>query len=147
MQEDKFYEVSEDVIATFKEVYNTKAFPIEIGFEFLGVSKQKQMIKLKKFSDVDQYRSKKDMLVTFNEDIFDKFDIESQRILIEQELDRFYVDSNTGNIKSNKPDLTTFSGIVNKYGIEKVAKANQVEDLYNQQKSDKQLDESNSFIA
>ena len=35
-----------------------------------------------------------------------------------------------------KPDLSTFSSIISKYGVEKVAKANQVEELYNQQVSD-----------
>jgi len=36
---------------------------------------------------------------------------------------------------------------VNKYGIEKVARANEVEELYNQQKADEQLDEADKFIA
>lgn len=144
---EKFYELSDDVIATFKEIYNAKSFPINIGFRFYGKSKQKQLITLKVLSEEDQYLLGKDVLVKINEDIFDKFDEESKKILIEQELDKIWVDSNSGKIKTTKPDLTTFSGLVNKYGIEKVARANQVEDLYNQQKSDSQLDEVDAFIA
>lgn len=145
--DDKFYDLSDDVIATFMEIYNSKSFPTNIGFRFLGASKQKQLIKLKKLTDDLQFVIGKDIIVYVNEEVFDKFDEESKRILIEQELDTIWVDANTGKIKSVKPDLTTFSGLVNKYGIDKVARANQVEDLYHQQKSDAQLDEANSFIA
>jgi hypothetical protein len=35
-----------------------------------------------------------------------------------------------------KPDLTTFSSLITKYGVDKVAKANQVEELYQQQVKD-----------
>ena len=35
-----------------------------------------------------------------------------------------------------KPDLTTFSSLISKYGVDKVAKANQIEELYNQQVAD-----------
>jgi hypothetical protein len=46
----------------------------------------------------------------------------------------------TGKIKMVKQDLTTFSGLINKYGIEKVAKANKVEELYAEQKQDAEED-------
>ena len=35
-----------------------------------------------------------------------------------------------------KPDLSTFSSLITKYGVEKVGKANQIELLYQQQKAD-----------
>lgn len=145
--DEKFYDLSDDVIDTFTEIYNAKSFPINIGFKFVGASKQKQLIKMKKLTDDMQYIVGKDIIVYINEDVFDKFDDESKKILIEQELDGIWVDANSGKIKTVKPDLTTFSGLVNKYGIDKVARANQVEDLYHQQKSDAQLDEADTFLA
>ena len=39
-------------------------------------------------------------------------------------------------IKMVKPDLSTFSALINKYGVDKVSKANQVELLYEQQQKD-----------
>jgi len=147
MNEEKFYELSNDAINAFKKIYNLKSFPINIGFKFVGTSKQKQLIKMKKLTDDLQYIIGKDIIVYINEDVYEKFDEESKKILIEQELDRFYIDSKTGKIKTNKTDLNTFSGIVNKYGINKVAKANEIEDLYNKQKQDNQLEESNTFIV
>ena len=145
--DEKFYDLSDDVIATFNEIYNAKSFPINIAFRFVGASKQKQLIKMKKLSDDIQYVIWKDIIVYINEEVFVKFDEESKRILIEQELDTIWVDANSGKIKSVKPDLVTFSGIINKWGVDKVARANQVEDLYNQQKADAQLDEADTFIA
>ena len=40
-----------------------------------------------------------------------------------------------------RTDLNTFSGLVNKYGVEKVARANKVEELYKQQQQDATSDE------
>ena len=42
----------------------------------------------------------------------------------------------TGRIKLVKTDLNTFSSLVNKYGVEKVARANKVEELYKEQMAD-----------
>jgi hypothetical protein len=47
----------------------------------------------------------------------------------------------SGKIKLVKTDLNTFSSIVNKYGVEKVARANKVEELYAEQQKDVKNDE------
>ena len=52
------------------------------------------------------------------------------------EIDKINMDIKSGKIKMVKPDLNTFSSLITKYGVDKVAKANQVEELYNQQVSD-----------
>ena len=73
------------------------------------------------------------------------FDEESVQILIEQEIDKISINIDNGKIKLIKTDLNTFSAIVNKYGVEKVARANKVEELYHEQKQDGTMDEE--FIA
>ena len=78
----------------------------------------------------------KELMVQVNEDLMSVFDEESITILIEQEIDKVSIDSQSGKIKMIKPDLTTFSAIINKYGVDKVAQANQVEELYQQQVKD-----------
>lgn len=132
----KYYELSDDTIKTFHEIFNKKTFPLAIGFQFIGCESQKQLIKIAKMPDHFEFLLGKELLVTMNEDLFRVFDEESITILIEQELDKVVINIDNGKIKLIKPDLTTFSGIVNKYGIEKVARANQVEELYDQQKKD-----------
>ena len=68
------------------------------------------------------------------------FDEESVEILIEQEIDKISVNIDSGKIKMVKPDLNTFSSLINKYGIEKIARANKVEELYSEQKNDTEED-------
>jgi hypothetical protein len=78
----------------------------------------------------------KELLVMMNEDLLNIFDAESIKILIEQELDKVSINVESGKIKMIRPDLNTFASIINKWGTEKVMRANQVEDLYQKQKSD-----------
>jgi hypothetical protein len=134
----KFYNLSEDTINDFMSVVNEKAFSINIGFEFIGSESQKSLIKLTKLPDQFSFILSKDVLVCINEDLMNVFDEESVKILIEQEIDKITTNIETGKIRLVKPDLTTFSGLINKYGIEKIARANKVEELYGQQKQDQE---------
>lgn len=142
---DKFYEVSEDTIAKFYEIFNKKSFPINIGFQFVGNEKQKELIKVSKMPDQYAFLLKKDILVSINDDLVSVFDDESITILIEQEIDKININIESGKIKLIKTDLNTFSALVNKYGVEKIARANKVEELYHEQKKDGKSDEE--FIA
>ena len=144
---ENFYEVSEDTITDFFEVFDKKSFPIKIDFQFLGHRKQKGLIKISKISD--QYSailaielgSPRELLVTINEDLMDAFDEESRTILIEQEIDKINMNVESGKIKLVKTDLNTFASLVNKYGVEKVSRANSVETLFIEQNEDKENDD------
>jgi hypothetical protein len=143
---DNFYEVSEDTINDFFEVFNKKTFPVKIDFQFLGHKKQKGLIKISKISD--QYAailaielgSPRELLVTINEDLMDAFDEESRTILIEQEIDKINMNVESGKVKLVKTDLNTFASLVNKYGVEKVSRANQIETIFIEQSEDKEND-------
>lgn len=134
----KFYELSEDTISEFKSIFNSKSFPVQVGFQFIGAEKQKQLIKISKLPDQYSFILGKELLISFNEELFNVFDEESIKILIEQELDKVSIDLNSGKIKMIRPDLTTFSGLIQKYGTDKVMRANQIESLAVQQKEDNQ---------
>jgi hypothetical protein len=136
----KFYNLTEDTIQTFKEVFTKKSFPFNIGFQFIGSESQKNLIKISKISDQFSFLLEKELLVSINEELMLVFDEESVQILIEQEVDKISVNIDSGKIKMIKPDLTTFSSLINKYGIEKIAKANKVEELYAEQKQDAEED-------
>ena len=142
---DKFYEVSEDAIARFYEVFNKKSFPVSIKFQFVGCEKQKELIKVSKVPDHFAFVLQKEILVSINDDLVSVFDDESITILMEQEIDKININIETGKIKFVKTDLNTFSAIVNKYGVEKVARANKVEELYQEQKKDGKVEDE--FIA
>ena len=133
---NKFYELSDDTVNQFNSVFNTKSFPIQVGFQFVGSESQKQLIKIAKLPDQYSFLLGKELLVMMNEDLLNIFDEESIKILIEQELDKVSINVESGKIKMIRSDLNTFASIINKWGTEKVMRANQVEDLYQKQKSD-----------
>jgi hypothetical protein len=132
----KFYEVSDDTEKTFFNIFNKKTFPVSVKFQFIGCENQKTLIKIAKINDQFSFLLEKELLISVNEDLFNVFDEESITILIEQEIDKISIDTQSGKIKMIKPDLTTFSSLISKYGVDKVAKANQVEELYQQQTKD-----------
>ena len=109
---DNFYELSEDTIATFFEVFNKKAFPVSIKFQFEGDEKQKELIKVSVIPPKFSFLLEKEILVSINEDLMMVFDDESTTILIEQEIDKININIETGKIKLVKTDLNTFSSIV-----------------------------------
>jgi len=103
--------------------------------------KTKRLIKVSKIPDHFAFVLQKEILVSINDDLVSVFDDESITILMEQEIDKININIETGKIKFVKTDLNTFSAIVNKYGVEKVARANKVEELYQDQKKDAKEDE------
>ena len=139
--QEAFYEVDDTTEELFMEVFNKKSFPVNINFLFIGCSKQKQLIKVSKLPDDIAFVVKKELKVSINEDLLNVFDEESITILIEQEIDKVNINMESGKIKLVGTDLNTFSSIVNKYGVEKVARANKVEELYHEQKADAKSDE------
>jgi hypothetical protein len=141
---EAFYDLDETTEELFMEVFNKKSFPVNVSFQFIGSSKQKQLIKVSKVADDFAFVLKKDLKVTINEDLLDVFDEESITILIEQEIDKININMESGKIKLVGTDLNTFSSIVNKYGVEKVARANKVEELYSEQQKDAK--ENEEFI-
>jgi hypothetical protein len=133
---DRFYELSEDTINDFFEVFNKKSFPVSVKFQFIGDSKQKNLIKITKVADDYAFILQKELKICINEDLMNVYDDESVTILFEQEIDKININLDSGKIKLVKTDLNTFSSLVNKYGVEKVARANKVEELYQDQQSD-----------
>ena len=131
-----YYEISDDTIEKFNSIFNKKSFPISVKFQYLGNEKQKNLIKISKVPDQFSFVLGKELLVSINEDLMNKFDEDSINILMEQEINKISINIDSGKIKLIKPDLTTFSSLISKHGIEKVGRANQVEELYNQQPQD-----------
>jgi hypothetical protein len=133
---ERFYELSEDTEKIFNNVFNKKAFPLGIKLQFICDTKQKNLIKISKIPDDYSFVLNKELKVTINENLIDVYDEESVEILFEQEIDKIQINMESGKIKMIKTDLNTFSSLVNKYGVEKIARANKVEELYRDQQKD-----------
>jgi hypothetical protein len=131
----KYYNLSEETLQKFKEVYDSKKVPFTLSFNFIGCE-QKQLIKISKVTEQYSMIINKDLNVIINDELMGTFDDEIITILMEQEIDRITINSDTGKIKLIKPDFVTFGGLIKKYGLEKVARANDIQELYDEQKQD-----------
>lgn len=138
---EAYYNVDSSTEEIFMDVFNKKSFPVNIKIQFVGNSKQKQLIKVSKLADDISFLLGRELKVSINEDLLDVFDDESITILVEQEIDKININLESGKIKLVSTDLNTFSSLVNKYGVEKVSRANQVQELYQEQKIDSKTED------
>jgi hypothetical protein len=144
MSKQQYHELSDYIIEYFTELERKLSLTIDIKFVYQADDKQKTLIKIIKIADRYSNLLNADLLISFNEDFFDAFDDEAKNILIDQELALVEVDFEKGTIKIGKPDLMTSSGVLKKYGMDAVERANQVRDLYNQQQLDKEKENKSS---
>jgi hypothetical protein len=136
----KFQELDEEIENHFMRIFGSKSFPTNVKFAFLGATKQKELVKIKKIADDYAFLlGEKELLVSFNTDLYDAMDDESLDILIETAIEGISIKIDTGKITINTPPIKTFESIVNKYGISKIGRASQIVDLVDEQKQDDSL--------
>lgn len=140
MSKEQFHDASDYIVEYFQELEKKLSLPVDINYVYQADDKQKTLIKIVKIADRYSKLLGADLLVSFNEDFFDAFDEQAKDILIDQELALVEFDLEKGTLKLGKPDLITSSGIIKKYGVDAVERANQVRDLFNQQQADKDND-------
>jgi hypothetical protein len=144
---EKYHELSESTVEEIKELVSKMAMPFQVNFRYLGNAKQKALLNVSKMQPQIAFMTNLHVLIQVNEEYFDKFDEEAKTILMRQELDRIQFDSNSGAIKIAKPELTTSVGVITKYGIEAVARANKLQDLYTDQQLDVAQDQLEDIAA
>lgn len=131
--EGKFYDLSEDTLDKVKKVIDQMALPFNLKIKYIGNSKLKKVIQLKKANDELVYINAIDLIVYINEDYLIKMEETNAEILLTQELDRLHFDIQSGKFKISKFALQTNVGVLKKYGIEAVAEANELSELYTKQ--------------
>lgn len=142
---EKFEAISEETQEFFDNVVTKMNMPYSLKYSLVSANKQKQIVKMNKLNEMLSFVTGVDAVLSFNDVLFDRIDDDTiKEILIIQEMDKLSVDIETGKIRSVRPDMTTFSGIIKKYGWEDVARANQLEELANSQLQEQLADK---FLA
>lgn len=134
--ESKLYDLSEDTIDQVKKIFDQMALPFTIKIKYIGHAKMKKLIALKKASEELAYINSIDLIVFVNEDYLLKLEEKNVEILLTQELDRLQFNMETGKFNIAKFGVQTTAGVLKKYGIDAVAEANEISELYTQQKKD-----------
>ncbi len=147
MEQSKFYELSVDTIADIQKVIDTLALSFNLRIKMVGNTKLKSLIKLQKVSDIYSFLYNTDLILYFNEDYYmtlqtDTEHTENAEILMYQELDRLEFNIEKGTFKIAKYKVQTTTGVIKKFGIDAVANANEISELYAKQKDDKNQDKA-----
>jgi hypothetical protein len=111
----KYREVSEENYAIFKKVLNSTSLPQWIEFEIFAYDKLREIYKIEKLNDIVESLTKINIVVVINEDIFDKLSDSYKTMLFDECLAGISVNE-SDTIQKKKPDISTFSSILSKYG-------------------------------
>lgn len=142
---EKFEEISEETQEFFDKVVTKMNMPYSLKYSLVSANKQKQLVKMNKLNEMLTFITGVNAVLSFNEILFDRIDNDViKEILIIQEMDKLSVDVESGRIRTVRPDMTTFSGIIKKYGWEDVARANQLDELASSQQQEQLTD---AFLA
>ena len=114
----KFDEIYETTQNTFNKVLDNTMLPQFVDFKLLSNDKQKQIIKVFKAGEILNHMTNIDIFVVLNEGIFDQLEEDQQLLVVEEALAYVYYDGEKDTLKILRPDLTTFSGIIAKHGID-----------------------------
>jgi hypothetical protein len=138
MSKEQFHELADYIVDYFDNLERKLSLPVDIKYVYQADDKQKSLIKIVKIADRYAKLLGADLLISFNEDFFDAFDDEAKNILIDQELALIEFNLEKGTLKLGKADLITSSGVIKKYGVDAVERANQVKSLFNDQQLEQQ---------
>ncbi len=116
----KFSEVSDDFKQMFDEEVELTTIPNWVRFTLAANNKMKDLYQVRKFDELIEMLTQYDIAVVINEDILFQLDDEQQRIVIKEILHSVVVNMENDKITIEKPNFTTFSGLLAKIGSEKM---------------------------
>jgi len=103
----------------FNKVLDGTSIPKTLTIQLIAANEMKDIGKVVRASDLVRYVSDGvDVFVILNETIFDRLDADQQTLILEELLAQIYVDPESGKLKLLKPDISTFSLLLTKYGID-----------------------------
>ena len=103
----------------FNKVLDGTSIPKTLTIQLIAANEMKDIGKVVRASDLVRYVSDGvDVFVILNETIFDRLDDDQQKLILEELLAQIYVDPESGKLKLLKPDISTFSLLLTKYGID-----------------------------
>jgi hypothetical protein len=112
-----FEEIFKETENLFNDVLNSTAIPKFLKFKVIGCNEQKELYKLGKTNPLIKYLTGIDIFVTINEDVFNQLSDKQKFVILQECLAQVYYDMDTDKLKLIKPDVTTFSRILEVFGI------------------------------
>lgn len=114
----KFSEVNQETEDIFYEVLENTSIQQWVEFKLLTNNNQNELYVVKKMSELFEVLTNNlNIVIILNEEIFDQLDDEYKRLVFEEALTGVHVNDND-KIVLDKPDFTTYSGMLSKHGDE-----------------------------
>lgn len=116
----KLEKASEELVSFFDDVKEQTSIPHWIEFEILCNCKQKELYKIQKLNDlVEILTNGTNFAVIINEEIFDQLTEDQRKLAIIECLAGVSV-SDTDAVTLEKPNFSTYRGVLEKHGHEKI---------------------------
>ena len=140
---EKFYLLSDETVSRLKELISKYvSSPIRLEYKFVGDNKLKKLIKIGKVSDVYTFLYKDQVIVYLNESLWDAMcdDSDVIELLVREEFNSLIINTESGKIKIDKPSFVSSNPIIERFGVEEVKRAKDMEKLCFEQAEDKLKD-------
>lgn len=116
----KYENVSEEIQKVFNSVLNNTTIPQWVVFGLKTNDKQKKPCIIRKNDDLyENLTNGLNFVIIVNEEILDQLDEKSQKIVFDECLAGVTV-SDSDVVGYAKPDFTTYSGVLEKYGHDEI---------------------------
>lgn len=115
----KYTDVFKDTQEIFDKLIITSGLNHLISIKVLANNDLKTIGETKKLNDLAQHLSKEDVVIVLNELIFEQLPEDFKLMQAEELIAPVSVDMESGKVTITKPDISTFSTILSKYGFSK----------------------------
>lgn len=114
----KYEEVFEETKNLYTQLMLASGISNNVNIVIIANNKAKDIFKVNKANELLKYRSGDDIIIVLNEKIFDQLTPAQRRIVAEESLASIGYDLENEKITISKPDVVTFSGLLNKHSFE-----------------------------
>lgn len=115
----KFEEVYEDTMTLFKRAIEDSSVPGFLRIKVLSNEGLKDCPgKVSKSQDIVKFMTNYDVIITINEPIFDQLADNQKQYIVKDLLAQIHYDMDKEKLSINKPDVSTFSGVLREFDID-----------------------------
>jgi len=140
--EDKYFELHKDLEDLFTIGFAKTGLEHLVNLKVVGCKNQKTLTKVNKANDLWRYVGNEDVVITINELIFESLTKDLQLIAVDEALASISCNLETGKVTITKPDFSTYSTLLVKYGYDEYIKLYEtVKSLYDSKANSEEPEE------
>jgi hypothetical protein len=134
----KLEKLSEETLNVFETVLGETGLERQITVKFYGKKMKNEIYKVAKAGEILETELNVNAVILVDEEIFDLLDADQQKLIAEEAICGLYYDDEKDSLTINKPDIQTYTGILQKFTNEIVLQTKEVVKLALQSRSDRE---------